>query len=399
MKKLKKKNRKKRVWHVTDFRELFELPDDLRKDRPGPLSYTKSFVTLTGYSREYEVKHFERLLNLKHRPERHLLRSIFEDIKNLSGKKTIRNRGFLLTTDEKPATYEYLAAQLKIDIAELKKAMPMLEEIGLVERVTMDALPTDGEVTKAAKGRRKGVETKRQKSKRRKNSGRKKCEAPDESGRIRTNPDESGRKRMGPAASGTKRTALYNGKRKRNTKIKVGNDKKEEEIKKRQKRIKQIIDDHRAGKIKTQTKSATTTPATAQSTLPRKSAEAEGHVIEFPAVPPLAVRNSCDSEKHRYADDCKDFAGEIFQALNLPFDPRSVKGRRECGCFASLWEKTKLSGMPSSALDEIRSRAIFEAGKISKRRGRCGNVSAVFCFVFARLVASRSVGARSGGCG
>jgi len=151
--------RQKRVWHITDFRELFELPDDLRKDRPGPLSYTKSFVCLSGISKRHEIAHFERIQDLKSRPKRHLLRSIFEDLKNWSGKKTIKHRGYFLTTAELPATYEYLAAQLRLDVTELKQAMSILEEIGLIERLSMDTLPSDKHAKKAKK--KQGTATKR----------------------------------------------------------------------------------------------------------------------------------------------------------------------------------------------------------------------------------------------
>lgn len=74
----KKKNscRDKKAWHITDFRELFELNDDIRKGRPGPLTYTKSVVTVSGLSKEAEVRHFERMRVLKARQERHLLRSV-----------------------------------------------------------------------------------------------------------------------------------------------------------------------------------------------------------------------------------------------------------------------------------------------------------------------------------
>ena len=193
----KKKNTRcsrKKVWHITDFRELFELSDDLRKNRPGPLTYTKSFVTLTAGSKEHDIKHFERIEELKTRQERHLLRSVFEDIKNWAGKKTLRHRGYLITTAEQPANYEYIASQVKMDVDELKRAMPILEEIGLIERVSMSVFQGN-QPTKKAK--------KKSKSKAKKTPGRKKQKI--KSGSKKSTPDASGCVRMKPDTSGTKR--------------------------------------------------------------------------------------------------------------------------------------------------------------------------------------------------
>ena len=132
----------RKAWHITNFRELFELTDDIRKNRPGPLSYTKSQVTLSGLSKEAEIKHFERIRLLKARPERHLLRSVFEDLKNWTGGKHYGPRGYLVTTDGKPASYEYMAAQLEqMNVDDLKRAIPKLAEIGLIERAPFNGSP------------------------------------------------------------------------------------------------------------------------------------------------------------------------------------------------------------------------------------------------------------------
>lgn len=139
-------------------------------------------------------------------------------------------------------------------------------------------------------------------------------------------------------------------------------------------------------------------PAAAPPIVPQLAAEKGGaRLIKLPA--PSAVFSNCDEAqaigdiiggiKHRYSNDCKDFAGDIYEALGLSFDPRSVRGRREIGCFAALWTKAKIAGIDASALEELRVRAIQEAGKIARRRGRCNNVSAVFCTVFKRLLESK----------
>ena len=396
--------RKKKAWHITDFRELFELPDDLRKDRPGPLSYTKSFVTLSGISKEYEIKHFERLQELKSRPERHLLRSIFEDLKNWSGTKTIKHRGYLLTTAEQPATYEYLAGQLKVDIEELKQAMPILEEIGLVERVPIETLPGDKQPTKPKKKQRAAAGRTKKKSVKKKKSSKKKSEAPDTSGRIRTHPD----------ASGKNRTALYkrngkgNGKRKSNSKSKaneqIDNDNPKTERNNNRQQRGNDNSNSVEGKPTRQTKSATTdcrqaavAPATTPPFMPQASDARGSRVIPFVQAPSGSVKHKgpqrlgeiLEQTKHRYDQDAQQFGGDIYRALNLPWEVTSNQGKRELGCFASCWMKAKAAGMDAAALEELRVRAIQETGKLAKRRGKRGNVSAIWCTVFKRLLASR----------
>ncbi len=125
-----------KVWHITDFDQIFKLGDDARKGRKGPLSYTKSFVSLSGTSKPCEVHHYERLKDLKSRPERHLLRSVFEDLKSWSAHKPQRFQGYLVTHSGRPAGPDYIASQIDyIDKNELKKAMMILHQIGLIERL------------------------------------------------------------------------------------------------------------------------------------------------------------------------------------------------------------------------------------------------------------------------
>ena len=128
-----------KVWHITDFDVLFKLADDVRKNKRGPLSFTKSPVSLSGQSKPCEVHHYERLRDLKARAERHLLRSVFEDLKSWSAHKPQNQQGYLVTHAGRPADPAYIAAQIdNIDKNELKKAMRILGEIGLIERITLN---------------------------------------------------------------------------------------------------------------------------------------------------------------------------------------------------------------------------------------------------------------------
>lgn len=336
MTKVKKKCRGRKVWHITDFRPIFELSDDLRKKRPGPLTFTKSPVTLTAGSKVHDIKLWERLQQLKSRPERHLLRSVFEDLKCWAGLKTIKDRGFLITTTGQPASYDYIAAQLKLDIAEVKKAMTLLEEIGLIEKLTIKRPDTSGQ-------------------------GRKKT---DKSERGRTKPDATGRGRTKPEPAGRKRKTL-----------KKGNDNGKGNSRVRKKR--------QRGKDKSN--SMEVPPPTTQPIKPQVSAK-RGSVI--PITAPSELKNTeklGDIAKRilpRYNPHAKKFALEIYQALKLPWDPASEEGRRELGCFASQWHKVDI---PDA--DELWSRAVSEARKIAKRRQN-RKKGAVWCTVFENLKAA-----------
>jgi len=286
-------------------------------------------VTLTAGSKVHDIKLWERLQQLKSRPERHLLRSVFEDLKCWAGLKTIKDRGYLITTEGQPASYEYIAAQLKLEVEEVKQAMTLLEEIGLLER----------RMLKIKK-------------------------SPDKSGKDRTKTDKSGRSRMRPDKTGRKRKPLK--KAKANGK---GNSKGN---KKRQ-------------SSKDKSNAIEVPPSTSQPLKPHTSAKG-GTLIPFTS--PSKLKNTqllgdvAKGMLHRYNPDAKLFALEIYQALKLPWDPTSEEGKRELGCFASAWQKVDTS-------DELRERAISEAKKIAKRKQN-RKKGAVWVGVFQDLAAAYS---------
>lgn len=338
MTKAKTNCRGRKVWHITDFRKIFELSDDLRKKRPGPLTYTKSPVTLTAGSKDHDIRLWEKLQQLKSRPERHLLRSVFEDLKCWAGLKTIKDRGYLITTAGQPASYEYIAAQLKLEVDEVKGAMALLEEIGLLERLTLKIK-----------------------------------KLPDTSGRRRTKTDKSGCGRKKPDSTGRKRKPLK--KAKTNGKDNSKGDKKRQ-----------------SSKVKPNIREV---PPTTQPLKPQTSAKG-GTLIPFTSPsklnPPGRVKNTenlgsiTKGMLYRYNPHAKRFALEIYKALKLPWDPTSEQGKRELGCFASVWHKVDL---PEPVFEELRARAVAEARKIAKRQQN-KKKGAVWCVVFKNLYAAYS---------
>lgn len=352
----KNKNIAKKVWRITDWEAIYELTDDVRKKRPGPLTYTKSQVTISGLSKAEEVRHYEMMKELKARPERHLLRSILQDLTNWTGAKHFGPRGFLITTDGKSARYDYIAAQLEhLDVDELKKAMRILSEIGLIERVTLN-----GELI---------------------------------SGPKRIGPDESGRKhkplKKDKRTSGSKKKSPNRTKAKKSS----GNDKS---LRAKDKR--QTANSHKSNVLKGQTEYQTTTPPTTTPPFMPKASDAEGSLIKFTAPPGSVKHNRSGPQKlgdiiagmeHRYHQDAKEFGYEIYRALKLRWEPTSPQGRRELGCFASMWMKAKRTNISSQALNELRDRAIHEAQKLGRKRQKRGNISAIWCTIFNRILDSK----------
>jgi len=109
-------------------------------------------------------------------------------------------------------------------------------------------------------------------------------------------------------------------------------------------------------------------------------------VIQFPGSSELKntalLGDIAKGMLHRYNPDAKQFAFEIYQALKLPCDPTTDEGKRELGCFASVWQK--VTGIPPPVFDELRERAIDEARKIANRRQN-RKKGAVWCTVFKNL--------------
>jgi hypothetical protein len=338
-------------------------------------------VTQSGLSKEEETRHFEMMKILKARPERYLLRSVFEDLKNWTAGKYYGPRGYLVTTDGRPASYEYLAAQLHMNVEDLKQAIPILTEIGLIERVLLNGSPA-----------------------------------------------RSGQGRTHPVASGSKHRPLTNGKAKGNSKTKTKNKGKtfgkskanEQGASKRQsgvtarakengngaRRKANAQERHGERKRQGQSQGAESPPMAAESshpptTTPPLPSEPHGadalggsKVIPFTAIPQGSVkpdsgrqrRATAAGEAKSYNKYDLQFGTKVYIALGYQWDIESQKARREICSFASKWAqcRQRLSDLPPPVLDELGRRAIAEAGKISKRRSN-RNKAAVWCTVLDKL--------------
>ena len=345
----------KKVWHITDFDEVFKLPDDVRKGRKGPLSYTKSFVSLSGQSTPPETHHYERLKSLKAHPDRHLLRSIFEDLKNWAGHKTQSHQGYLVDSEGRPADNDYICAQLDhLNKTDLKKAIITLSKIGLIERVALN-------------GQLKPENDNKEKKKRDSKSENKVC------------PDGSGK---GRKCSGKGRPPLNKLKRK------VGIDKVKDEVKvglSAEGKAKDIRNSQDKEKSSHQT---STTPATTPPIKPTISDEGGSvKVIPFAGPPgsvniadPMHISHAAETVRRRFNRPAHNAAAEIYLALGGKWPPDdSRETARDIGLFKAAFEKVEASKLPAETKTELWDSLIREAERLRKVYKKTGGYKSAKC--------------------
>lgn len=328
------KTKAPKVWYISRFRQRYELPDDVRLDRKSPLIYTKDFVG--GGSDDESCGHWRQMMALRSRRNWLALRGAFAELKNVAGNMSSEYRGYLLGSNFEPASVKEIGRWLGVGEKKAESIINELRDVGLLERVTCPL--------------------------------------------FNGSPEAPGRARRRPGASGKRRKSL---KKKAKAKVKVNGNGKG----KSKKNKKRLRDKDNANVTKVP-------PPTTQPIKPHVSAE-RGSVIQFTA--PSELKNTGrlgDITKkilHGYNPDAKQFAFEIYQALKLPWNPTSDEGKRELGCFASVWEKAvgwQNKGIPMEVIDELRARSIDEARKIARRRQN-RKKGAVWCVVFKNLLAAR----------
>lgn len=135
-----KKPAKKKVWHITDFRQRFELPDSVRMDRKRPLEFIREYVG-SGESDD-SILYSQQLEALPVCRETgfHLTcKGIFRDLREVVANWSQCYRGYLLDECLHPASEVKIAIWLRIDRKLAAKALRALEKVGLIEKVDVPA--------------------------------------------------------------------------------------------------------------------------------------------------------------------------------------------------------------------------------------------------------------------
>jgi len=396
----------KKAWHITDFQDLFELSEDIRKGRSGPLRYTKSIVTLSPFATDAESRHCERMRLLKSRPERHLLRSVLQDLTDWAATKPFALRGFLVTAAGKPATPEYLAAQLNLVIEDIKQALAILEQLGFLERIPMTDQP-ESKKTKRKPARKSGKTGGAKKTKKTTQKTRRKNEQKSQNAAKDTVdchkkrlPDSAGLKRPDPARSG-KPLKKDKAKVKDKYKGKVNQKATHGRMAVEEKENNNGYADHKVsapgrGKADGEPPSA---PTAAPEPLEPHESDDPGETNVIPFTPPRTSLTAASGRQRRYMGthgrsyDRTDevFGLRVYVALGFRGDSGSIAARREICSFASKWceARAMLARLPPEVVDDLGMRLIAEAKKIAKRGSRNRKRGAVWCGVADKLMAAR----------
>ena len=418
--------RGKKVWHITDFAELYELADDVRKERSGPLRYTKSHVTLSPFCPDAESAYFERMRRLKARPERHLLRSIFEDLKNWTGSKPYGLRGFLVTAEGKAASCEYLAEQLTLSVEDIKQSLPILEQLGFLERTLMNgqAEPKKPERKSARKKSKTGstkTSKKRNKKSEQRNNGKSKNavkrtvehrkEALPESAGMSRNETESvcppSRKDKNKAKGKSK--SKGKGKRKATSGLTAPGCKdntltgSEDEETEKKKRVPKGCKD---GRKKTEKIEESTAETAEKPEKPENPIESEvGSAIGRHAVPRptrsvyhkrRGPQRIGDIIAARFPDHWSDseaeaFGWDIVEALGMARDAADLNTRSEWGAFASWFSRVKAAAACTrgAAIGDLRTVGVKKAEYLRRKAKSAKNKSAVWFTIMAGELSKR----------
>lgn len=381
------KNRGRKVWHITRFHQRYELPDDVRFDRKSPLLYTKDYVG-SGTDDE-SCSYFKQMMELRTRPNWLELKGAFAELKNISANASKVYRGYLLDSNFQPASDEQIGSWLGLDSKESKELLIQLNQAGLIEQVTMP----DFEQSKETKTKKLAKKTTAKKS-----TGKTKVTDKKKSSlenlvdsRRATRKHESTRDALNKKI---KAKAKIKGKAKVKTNEKIDCEKKE-----RKKYNRQSANKQKSRSLKGQDEQKTKPPTAGNESIEPTESDAGGSVIPFTGPlgsvkhtrtsndGPQAIGSIIAGIQHRYSPDAKAFAADVFEALQLNCQPDSIQGRRELGCFASLWMDALRSGIPPPELDRLRGRAVSEAKRLRRYwRNRPGKIQAVWCKVFGDMV-------------
>ena len=334
----KKETRKARpvkVWHIYRFEQRFEMPDDFRKGRQGPLIYTKSFVG-SGCDDE-SIAFMQQIEQLKASPIRAYLRSAFEDLKNIAANRSRKYRGYLLDGMSRPAMVTTIAQWIGLDVAMTKKVLKELESIGLLERVDLPDFEAGGD----------------DKDENATGNG----DFPEQGGTGRRPLKKKG-KGKGKGKGTVKATGLSaSGKEKKN---------------KEKKSTKKSRGQGKGNSSGTDNENAATSPSSAPK--PTKPMEADAGSITHPDGrtarhrPPVDILD--ERTKKRRTPAQAEFASVIFKILKVPYPSRSENGARELGNYAQAWGEAQAAGLGTSLLDELWEKSVRSAKKIGIARKR-----------------------------
>lgn len=371
----KTKNPANKVWHVFRFRERFELADDQRFCRKGPIIYARDYVTPAD---DESCLYLEQIATLRRERDGLELEGAWSRLRAMASRRSRAYRGFLLNERFEPATTSELARTvLYVTPKRAEKILRTLEAIGLIERLDVpDWDLTLNDIPKKKKASRSKKEGKNSKAKSRKTT--------------------RNLERARETTSATER---------RRAPLRAENESRIEKEREEKNNPSRVKDNTNASALKTkdegQAETRTTPPPAAtpgpdpiDPTLPDASEGAK--VIPFAQAPsgsvthtrgdPQQIGDILTAKAHRYDAEAIAFGDAIFGELGLDrtLSRDSTEGRSEVCCFASEFRKLT-AGLPSAAVVTIKNKALVHASQVRKNAKRCRSPSAVWLSKFQGL--------------
>ncbi len=403
-----KKAAGKKVWHVTDFRQRFELPDSVRMNRKRPLEFTKEYV---GSGKDDDTILYAQQLEalpVCQKAGFHLLcKGVFRDIRERAANRSSRYRGYLLDECLQPASEAKIAAWLRIDRNLAARALRALEKVGLIEKVDVPAFeppattpPEDAPVddTKDETPRKKKTTTKRKKA-----TGTGKKAEKTESSENLEKPRKTSENLGSPLKNGNGNgkpqllTANGNGEQELEQKTATaqaapGLSEREQEHKHPNAEAEGLNgqqDNHKANGrpnhrlyanrgAEGQCQGETASTPSAAPPMPTKptGADAGGALTktgtDAGGGSGLHPDPSASHSDKLWMYDPQEFAGQVYLAIREPHAPDTTEGRREMGNYHAAWCVAVDSGLKPSELERLWKKSVAEATTLGNRRQRHG---------------------------
>lgn len=409
------------VWHVFRFRERFELADDQRFCRKGPIIYARDYVTPAD---DESCAYLEQIATLRRERDGLELEGAWSRIRALASRRSRAYRGYLLNERFEPASTNELARTvLYVTPKRAEKILGTLEAIGLIERLPVPDWDLSlNDVPKKKTQSRSKKEAKSSKTKSRRTTRKL------ERARETTSATE---RRRAPLRAKNESRIEKESEREINPN-RVGED--QVQVHEGQERSKGQSKAEQQSEARNHPNSPATAPrpdpadptpsdagqarvipfagacscsdnASAPESQPASvpSGRASSTAYRSPSRPasgchgrgdPVHVGEVVGAMAHRFDGEAQAFALGIFDTLGLSSVADGHEGRSELGAFASLWHKS-CSGLSPPIREGIKAKAFQHARQVARNGKRCNNLAAVWTAKFKGLCRKFSTSAET----
>lgn len=317
------------MWRIFRFQQRFELKEDVRFCRSGPLIFIREYV---GSGQDDEaIKYKQQIAVCESAPNRCELLYVFWKLREIAANHSRAYRGYLLDERFEPANISKIAVWIGFEAKKTERIMRQLEQIGLIEYVSLPNF--DLSVNEPPNRIRKSSRAHKP-------------------ARARTRKPERARaplKKKGKARSG-KRNIKRNKKSGRSEPDKT---KKQKKAKAQPNPMNPTESDRGVGQA-CRIVSSDGLPCRSIKFNRKKGPERLGSVVQKLLQPP----------------ECLVFAAEVYKAIGTPYPLDSNEGKSEIGCWQSAWSKALLAGLSYEYLRELYDKVIKEAERLKLKRHR-----------------------------